>query len=206
MFLSRLMLNPLSRTVGRDLRDPYQMHRTIMSGFSANLDKKGERILFRIDSIKGQSMLSLMVQSWGKPNWPSSIIESGYVLHRPQIKKYDPELQDGLIFRYRLRANPTIKRDGRRLGLYSEEEQLEWLKRKSELNGFELLSTITIPEGKVKAAKKDHNENSELTFVAVRFDGMLKVIDPFKFGQALRQGIGPAKGLGFGLLSLARRS
>ena len=41
-------------------------------------------------------------------------------------------------------------------------------------------------------------------FCAVRFEGRLYVTDADAFAVALRGGIGPAKGLGFGLLSLAR--
>ena len=38
----------------------------------------------------------------------------------------------------------------------------------------------------------------------VRFNGLLQVTDPEKLMQAVRNGIGPAKAFGFGLLSLAR--
>jgi len=39
--------------------------------------------------------------------------------------------------------------------------------------------------------------------LAVTFDGILRVTDPELFTQTLAQGVGTAKGLGFGLLSLA---
>jgi CRISPR system Cascade subunit CasE len=40
----------------------------------------------------------------------------------------------------------------------------------------------------------------------VEFDGVLKVTDSEAFGRALSSGIGPAKGFGFGLLSVAHLS
>ena len=43
-----------------------------------------------------------------------------------------------------------------------------------------------------------------MTHQAVRFEGVLQVVDPVAFQQTLRCGIGSAKGFGFGLLSLAR--
>jgi CRISPR-associated protein Cas6/Cse3/CasE subtype I-E len=43
----------------------------------------------------------------------------------------------------------------------------------------------------------------ELAFIAVQFDGLLEVEDPERFMAAIHQGIGPGKGFGFGLLSLA---
>jgi CRISPR system Cascade subunit CasE len=46
----------------------------------------------------------------------------------------------------------------------------------------------------------------KMTHLAVQFDGVLEVTDPAKFLETVRQGIGSAKGFGFGLLSLARVS
>ena len=42
-----------------------------------------------------------------------------------------------------------------------------------------------------------------LAHLAVRYEGLLQVGDPERLLQAVRGGIGSAKGLGFGLLSLA---
>jgi hypothetical protein len=44
----------------------------------------------------------------------------------------------------------------------------------------------------------------DLNLIAVRFDGQLQVTDPVTFSDTLERGIGSGKGLGFGLLSLAR--
>jgi CRISPR system Cascade subunit CasE len=41
------------------------------------------------------------------------------------------------------------------------------------------------------------------THVPVLFEGVLRVNDPAKLIEAVRNGIGSAKGYGFGLLSLA---
>ena len=47
------------------------------------------------------------------------------------------------------------------------------------------------------------NGHTDGRFFAMRFDGLLGVTDPVQFLEALRAGIGSAKGFGFGLLSLA---
>ena len=44
----------------------------------------------------------------------------------------------------------------------------------------------------------------KMAHLAVRFEGVLQVVDPVAFQQTLRRGIGSAKGFGFGLLSIAR--
>ncbi len=41
MYLSRLILNPRSRAVRRDLADCHSMHRTVMSGFP-NVEAAGD--------------------------------------------------------------------------------------------------------------------------------------------------------------------
>jgi CRISPR-associated protein Cas6/Cse3/CasE subtype I-E len=50
---------------------------------------------------------------------------------------------------------------------------------------------------------RDDQISHKLTLNIVQFDGYLQVIDPDKLLTALRQGIGPAKAFGCGLLSLA---
>jgi hypothetical protein len=44
----------------------------------------------------------------------------------------------------------------------------------------------------------------KLKLYAVRFDGLLQVVDPQRVLETVRRGIGSGKGLGFGLLSLAK--
>ena len=75
------------------------------------------------------------------------------------------------------------------------------LQRKGERGGFCVARQgfRVIPEGKVMARKAGKN----LQFQSVRFEGLLEVTDPERFLQTVREGIGAAKGFGFGLFSLA---
>ncbi len=77
MHLSRLILNPRSRPVQRDLADPYQLHRTVMSGFPATLPNT-ERVLYRLDEDPRAGRLSLLVQSQEPPDW--SALPADYLL------------------------------------------------------------------------------------------------------------------------------
>ncbi len=117
-------------------------------------------------------------------------------------KSYAPILKTGQRLYFRLRANPTAKRatpdkpdKTRRFGLVKEEEQLSWLERKASDNGFKVINCTISKEGKI--AEKS------LTHFAVYFEGALEVTETDKFRDALESGIGPAKGFGFGLLSVA---
>lgn len=52
--------------------------------------------------------------------------------------------------------------------------------------------------------KNPTNRNQQKQFSAARFDGLLRITEMKAFSEALENGIGPAKGFGFGLFSLAR--
>ena len=47
---------------------------------------------------------------------------------------------NGQLLRFRLRANPTVTRAGKRHGLTSQGAQLAWLQRQGERGGFQLVS------------------------------------------------------------------
>ena len=222
MYLSRLILNPRSRRVQKEAAQPYEMHRSLMRAFPAQLEPGVERVLFRLDAQPRTGVLALLVQSSDLPDW-SWLVEpgaSGYLLPlsepNPAVKPFNPSLSPNQLLAFRLRANPTVKdyRDDpcnpgekvhRRFGLYKEEEQVGWLKRKAVAGGFEVLRVQARQEGLVKGTIHRRGEESHaLNLLAVTFDGLLRVTDVPHFEETLRTGIGSGKGLGFGLLSLAR--
>jgi CRISPR system Cascade subunit CasE len=113
---------------------------------------------------------------------------------------------------------------GKRVGLLREEEQVAWLIRKGrerekgKPGGFEvLLKEVRAPngeitpiphvnaacEGKQTGLKTGDGQPQEITHLAVRFDGLLRITDADAFRATLAHGIGPAKAFGFGLLSVA---
>jgi CRISPR system Cascade subunit CasE len=117
------------------------------------------------------------------------------------MRCFDPTFQAGQRLAFRLRANPTIKRHGKRYGLYQEAEQIEWLRRKAEEGGFILeMATPAIQQRQLRSSRR----GAEMQFLAVRFDGMLRVSDPARFVETLSSGLGSAKAFGFGLLTVAR--
>jgi CRISPR system Cascade subunit CasE len=118
-----------------------------------------------------------------------------------QTKDLQPLFRVGKVLAFRLLANPTAKRDGKRYGLLAEDDQITWLRRKAEAGGFELLSVSVTPQGLLKDRKG--KDGTEVTFLSVRFDGLLRVTDPQAFRATMEAGVGSAKGLGFGLLSVA---
>jgi CRISPR system Cascade subunit CasE len=216
MYLSRLILNPRSRQVQREIADLYQLHRTLMNAFPDGLTEKDERVLFRLETHPRTGVFTLLVQSWKQPDWtylndsyllPPRQLPPG-VLANPAVKRFELDVTAGQMLAFRLQANPTVRRkfdDGnhKRVGLYSEEEQAEWLARKAEHGGFRLLSVHTSEQSTVIGWARRNGHRHRLQFLSVRFDGLLQVVEPDRLRETVRQGIGSAKAFGFALLSLA---
>lgn len=215
MYLSRLILNPGSRQVHREIANSYQMHRTVMSAFSDKLSDD-ERVLFRLETHPHSREITLLVQSLYRPDW-SSLQRSRYLLapdpfdpiYNPAIKTFDPQLHPGQLCHFRLRANPTVKKkqdgklQGRRVGLYREEKQMKWLARKARQNGFRIISAYLNDHGLQHGWISRGEKRQHLRMLVVQFDGVLQVINPELLRRSLAQGIGSAKAFGCGLLSLA---
>lgn len=160
---------------------------------------------------------------------PSYLLETADALN-PACRSVDAAyrtLTPGRVLRFRLRANPTRKvdtrsgadgerRNGRRVPVANDEARLTWLSDKATAGGFRLLKVrerTDVPDVRANAieevigfrrdpAAADGAARQKLTFAGILFDGNLVVTDPERFYETLRQGIGPAKAYGYGLLSI----
>lgn len=237
MFLSRLILNPRNPDVRRDLSDCQELHRTVMSAFPQSSSDGGARadlgVLYRVDTHPRTGQIALLVQSKVAPDW--SGLKPGYLLDtegdvdNPACKPVDGQygsLEPGAVLVFRLRANPTRKihtksgpdgqrRNGKRVELRKEADQVQWLRRKGG-GAFRLLSVRANPqvpnvratEAKLVGLPRTASEASagakRITLASVLFEGELQVADADRFRQLLTDGIGPGKAYGCGLLSVAR--
>ena len=210
LYLSRLLLDLRSRRVQRELGDVYELHRTVMTGFANGCRRGGERVLYRVDALRGQPLAELLVQSVTEPDWGPLCSEGarGYLVEgraeNPGVKRFRPGFSEGQALVFRLRANSTVRRRGKRLGLCREEHQLAWLRRKGEAAGFALLAVRVSQEEALHGTLYRAGVQHRLELASVRFDGYLRVMDPERLAATVASGIGPGKGFGFGLLSLAR--
>ncbi|MDP2945937.1 MAG: type I-E CRISPR-associated protein Cas6/Cse3/CasE [bacterium] len=209
MYLSRLKLNPARRSIRELLINPYRLHQAVYRAFPDDNDGGPGRILYRVDENKRLGTISLLVQSENKPDWSKADFIVDCLLEPAERKIYSPALQTGQTLRFRVRANPTIKKqldgkeNGYRLGLLREEDQLKWLNRKAVESGFSVMSCRTSPEG-MTYDDRSFKEQDKMRHFAVRFEGVLKITNKELFTKTIENGIGSAKGFGFGLLSLAR--
>lgn len=212
MYLSRLLLNPRSRQVQRETADPYNLHRTIMQAFGP--DRAAAAVLHRLETDPRSGAVMLLVQSQAQPDW-SSFAEGNFLLSsdpysgldNPAVKAVHLALSLGQVLRFRLVANPTVKkkREGRknsnRVPLVREERQLAWLQDKSGQHGFRLLQATATAGAQHRSWRQAGQP--PVTLYTVQFDGRLQVTDLNEFKTAVQTGIGPAKAFGCGLLSLA---
>lgn len=201
MYISQLNLNLKSREVRSDISNCYEMHRTLCRAFPDKNNGGTGRILFRIDnnsqSIKFNTT-SVIVVSEKKPNWDKIKNNNEYFIDY-KLKDYNINLFEKQLLRFLLKANPTVKKDGKRKGLYGVKEQQEWFIRKADENGFKIIEYTSRQDEYLR------NKNSKnIEFLSVIYEGVLQVTDVNKIKEALYKGIGSAKGFGFGLLSIAR--
>lgn len=207
MLLHKLYPQLRCKEVRRDVADPYQMHATICRVFSGPHQRcpPGE-FLWRLErETDEEGNPCLIVQSRSAPSWSRIGINGWIANEKTQSLDLVRCLQLETLavdrkFRFRLRANPCVSRDGKRIGLFKSNEQEEWLKRKSILHGFEVSSVVSSQEQMLRG---DQHGKNTISVFSVLFDGCLRVADPLLFRQALITGIGHAKALGLGLLSVA---
>lgn len=202
MYLSRLILNSRSWEVRRDLANPYDLHRTLARAFAPDRQTPLARFLWRLESVSTWQYPMLLVQSQVPGNWTPLCELPYYLQSEVQEKSIEPEqwLESGRSYRFCLQSNPTVTRNGKRRGLCKNEEQLAWLARQGERHGFFPAQALVSNSGMRQGRKGD----SRLSVLTATFDGYLQVKDADALIVALRDGIGPAKSLGCGLLSLGR--
>ncbi len=200
MYLSCLDLDPrpYSRGVQQWLSNPYRIHQRISLAF----DDNPGRILFRLER---PAQPRLLVLSPCVPDWPRAFSDfAGVLAGEPRFKPFEPVLSTGQRLRFLLRANPTVKREGHRHGLFREEEQIRWLARKGQTGGFSPLG-VKIQGGQTQVAfKGPQSRLGPQRHFAVDFEGVLRVEDTSAFTRTLAQGLGSAKAYGFGLMTIAR--
>jgi CRISPR system Cascade subunit CasE len=232
MYLSRLMLNPRSRQVQRELANPYEMHRTLSRALPDHAvhlrrDQAGAAgLLYRVDVHPQGGRLALLVQSQACPDWsfltPTGVDperSQSYLLaadpwqeeENPAVKAVALPFVAGQQLHFRLRANPTKRlsaspgHKGKRVGLYTPQEQIAWLQRKAAEGGCRLLQVQSSRDEKIKVegAIPRNEERHKVELFAVQFDGLVQITEPEQFRVMLHQGIGSGKAFGFGLLSVA---
>jgi len=199
MYLTRIQL-PLENALSLRLSDAYAWHQRLWEAFPGRNGQQRD-FLSRIDAKAGGVQVYLLSPTEPTPpNWGDW-----------QTKLVQPAFLDHEQYAFELRANPTVcrvvrsddggrRRNGQRTAIRDDPGLRDWIQRKSQCAGFAL-------EAVTHAAPIDQylhkpGQRRSAKHVCVDYRGRLRVTDPEAFKAAYRQGIGPAKAFGFGLLLL----
>jgi CRISPR system Cascade subunit CasE len=197
MYLSEVHLEVTGRP------NPYDWHRTLWRFF--DLPQGATRpFQFRVEQVESNRAGVLMQSSL-----PVKQHVDGAWLGRQ--RQFKPEFRFGQQLRFRLKANPTkairdekgrLNSKGKiktcRVPLVKEDEQIQWLERK--LAGLAELGEVFVGGHENLYFRKGGHVGKVVTLT---YDGILRVENPKRFEEVFRVGIGPAKSMGCGLLSLA---
>ena len=207
MFLSKLTLDPRQMQVRRDIGDAYEMHRTLARAFVSDCESPPVKFLWRVETdFSASSAPAVLIQSASPANWAPIEALPGYLQTLQANKQVDLEafVRVGERYRFRLRANPTVTRAGKRLGLVKQTEQLAWIERQADRAGLGLLSCVRTGSDRINV--RQDRTGRLISVHAASFEGVINIIDSNAVRRALIEGIGHGKAFGLGLLSLARLS
>ncbi|WP_086820196.1 type I-E CRISPR-associated protein Cas6/Cse3/CasE [Allokutzneria sp. NRRL B-24872] len=217
LWLSALRLDPRHRDTTRDLGNPRDMHRSIMTLFPDDLGdtpRATAGVLYRIEEdTRG---ITVLIQSLIQPRpWDNhSNVLSG------QTKNLTPfldHLHTGMTVHYRIAANPqkTCGRNGdplrgKRVHLWGEDAD-QWWNTRAEHHGLHLHTATARPhrdgtQPRPKHRNRDHatrNRDNKIQHNAIQFDGLAEITDIDSVRAAITTGIGKGRAHGLGLLSLA---
>lgn len=216
MYFTRMALNPARRGTRFLQASPQAMHAAVLSAFPPGVSTQNTegRVLWRLDQSKHE--IYLYVVSPESPDLTHLIEQAGWPTSSTwQTRDYTPmlgQITTGQHYAFRLVANPVrqpreAELGGKRVGHVTAAQQQGWLIERAERSGFRILEAAMETPALVvsdREVKKFSRGSTTVTLSTARFDGQLEVSDAGLLRQVLTGGIGPAKGYGCGLMTLAR--
>lgn len=213
---TRVMIDPQYRHAQWAMLSPERLHAIVARSTNPDWPRSANtRSLWRLDEGRNGSPHRLYVVSERIPDLQVLAGEFGAGPRGVATTEYEPflnKLAIGQEWVFRLKANPTKStpsgepgKRGSRHGLVKLDDQQEWLMRKARECGFHMpINRLEMPEMRIRDARTIdfERQGATVTFTSVTYDGILAVDDPDLLRKALVNGIGRAKGYGFGLLTL----
>lgn len=199
MFLTRVLVGR-GDEIKLKLRDRYDWHQAIWRAFPGYESGAEQPFLWRLDP--GDCDASTL--------WILSEVEPAPLGWGRQATKTVAEtFLKHAKYEFALSANPTVKRvvrledgsrkkNGSRTAIYDAAELKNWLIRKGETGGFRVERLDFDPA----VSERFYKQGKRGTLSRVEFRGVLSPTDFELFEATWKNGIGSAKGLGFGLLML----
>jgi CRISPR system Cascade subunit CasE len=204
--------------------DNYAWHQKLWNCFPNRPDEK-RGFMTRIDPLEGAFRLWVLSQHQPVcPAWcpadcfdvnkiASSFLSHPYYVFDLKANPTKALIQRDANGKPQLQANGKRKR-GKRVPLVDPDELRAWLERKGEVRCRDAQTGVDIPGGfrlvsdrplEISPMVESHFRKKDQSAYhgGVRFRGTLEVTDRDYFIKSYQEGIGSAKGFGFGLLLLA---
>lgn len=183
-----------------DVKIPLVRHDLTSLNFFYDTLKKisGGAPVYRIDNVPLNQtgyIQPVVLISEKKPEFSIGKLPGGYI-SKIETYEYDIPVRSGMVYKYFLKANPSVKIFFKHSDLETEESWKKWLETEGIINGFEIVDAKVTDDGYVTCAEK------KVKFLSVIFEGALKITDEGKFRKALNSGIGRGREFGLGLLSI----
>jgi CRISPR system Cascade subunit CasE len=213
MFISRIEVDWVRA------RNPYELHRAVWTLFPGQekeprtqRDELRQGFLFRVEESRAGQPARLLVQSQVAPQ------VHGQGACARGTREFDPQPAEGQRLEFLLTVNPVktiadenhAAKSGKspnkrgeykcRVPLLREEEQIAWLN--SRLSGCAIVESVAVQPHPPLFFRDQRKNNGKL--LTVTFQGLLRVTAPDILRDRLRNGIGPAKSFGCGLLLVRR--
>ena len=184
------------------------VHKKIWNLFPDKADEK-RSFLFRVENLGQKGVQHILLQSSYEPQPANGEL---VLLNKPKKVQFDG-ITNGASYRFLLRANPTkkIKDSGGkttnqgkvRVPIIDEDEIIAWLSRQFE--GLAEIKAVTLAQQDLLYFRKDKgNQNHVGKIQTVTYSGILTVVESESLVNKMKDGIGPAKAFGCGLLTLAK--
>lgn len=199
MFLSRIILSDRKYKALIVQRNPNLIHGTLCSS------NPGKKILWRIDHVNRARHLLLLseekpdltglVSQFGKEGTEEKTLDLSVM-----ISRFIP----GSKWIFRIKANPVFRTQSKETGkktyvdYKNDEARLNWLERRSSINGFSI-DTMNITGIETLKFKR---KGADVTLASATYDGVLTVTDTILFTKTFMKGLGHGKAYGLGMLTL----
>lgn len=215
MHLTQFDINTGLRQSQRLLASPERLHAAVLGCFPPGQGSGPDgRTLWRLDRGPEKHRATLLIVSPLVPDLTALNEQAGWATGSPgRTADYDRLLQSltpGRVWQFRLAANPVRSvpvpgQRGRRVAHVTAAQQKQWLASKAAQIGvsFGTDDGETSFEVTRREVLRFSRGGSTVTLARAQFDGRLRVEDAAMLREALTHGVGPAKGYGCGLLTLA---
>lgn len=202
MILTKIEMSVSDPAVRAALRDAQKMHRLASGLFQ--VAREDVHLLYRVRT-EG-TLVSLYLYA-DRPIERERLLPGMSLAGERDLEDWLDSMQNGRILGFELMTMPFKKTAGgnnknsRRRVLRTQEERLAWLARKAEQNGFVILEALESPGERISASHSSE-KGGQLFLDSFRYTGVLRITDAQTFRKAIRNGIGPGKSYGLGMLLL----